>query len=471
IGLSPTLIESASISAQIARIKTFEAVRDFFSGSAFLSFLEAPFMLLAVAAVAFIAGPLVFVPLAMLAGYLCLFLWARSRIRVTIRLAAKASSARQQFTIESFEKLSVIRGHGLADKWQEKFRHLSGREMMVHFQLGWLGMVTESLAHALTVLAVVATVGFGVHLIWAGVMSSGALVASMILVWRILTPFYSLCTMVPRLEQLRNSVQQVNQLMDIETEAEQARSFSQLPSLKGAISFHRVCLRYGEEGDVVFDDLTFEAKPGDLIAITGGNGTGKASVLKLIKILSRPSDGIIRIDDFDVRQLDAPALRRQIAYVPKTPHFFHGSIAQNLRYANPMASETDIQNALELADADQEIMALPQGLDTIIGMHDAHQLTSSLATRLSLARAYLQPSAILLIDELPNSLLSDKAGRNLKEYLARSKGRRTILLCTYREDFMKLADSIVWLRGAERPVVGSRDTILTSLQEHMELAA
>ena len=139
IGLSPSLIERASVAAQIARIKTFESVRDFFSGSVFLSLLEAPFVFIAVAAVGFIAGPLVLVPLFMVLGYIALFFFVRSRVKIAIRLAAKASSARQQFTIETFEKLEGIRGHGLGNKWQEKFRHLSGREMMTHFHLGWLG--------------------------------------------------------------------------------------------------------------------------------------------------------------------------------------------------------------------------------------------------------------------------------------------------------------------------------------------
>lgn len=463
IGLSPDLIEKASVAAQIARIKTFESVRDFFSGSVFLSLLEAPFVFISIAAVAIIAGKLVFVPLFMVFGYVALFLFIRSKVKVSIRLAAKASSARQQFTIETFEKLDGIRGHGLSKKWQEKFRHLSGREMMTHFDLGWLGIVSETVAHSLTIIAAVATVGFGVHMIWAGAMSTGALVATMILVWRILTPFYSMCTMVPRLEQLRNSIVQVNDLMDIETEAELAKSFSRLPNLKGAVSFHNVGFRYGEDGDDIFSGLSFEARPGDLVTITGGNGTGKATILKLIKSLHRATNGTIRIDSFDIRQLDAPDLRRQIAYVPKTAHFFNGSVLANMRFSNPMVSEEDVIKALTLADAWEDIQKFSQGLHTIIGSHGQAKITSSLATRLSLARAYLHPATILLIDGLPNTLLSGKAGKNLKDYLVRAKGKRTVIMCSYREDFMKLADTIVWLRGIDVPKVGPRDTMVKTI--------
>lgn len=470
IGLSPNLIEKASVAAQIARIKTFESVRDFFSGSVFLSLLEAPFVFIAIIAVAFIAGPLVFVPLFMISMYALLFYAVRRKIKISIRLAAKASSARQQFTIETFEKLEGIRGHGLQRKWRQKFRHLSGREMMTHFELGLLGMMAETLAHSLTVIAAVATVGFGVHLIWAGSMTTGALVATMILVWRILTPFYSMCTMIPRLEQLRNSIAQVNDLMDIETEREEARSYSRLPKLKGEVSFHNVSFKYNDDTDAVFNNLNFEASPGDLVVITGSNGSGKASILKLIKSLHRSTSGTVRIDGFDIRQLDAPHLRRQIAYVPKQPHFFNGSIIDNLRMSNPMASEQDVIKALELADAWDDISRFEQGLNTIIGSHGNSKLTTSLATRLSLARAYLHPASILLIDELPNALLSSKTGENLKNYLARAKGKRTIIFCTYRKDFMKLADTVVWLRGTDNPITGSTDILFDMMNTSQEVA-
>lgn len=465
IGLSPDLIEKASVAAQIARIKTFESVRDFFSGSVFLSLLEAPFIFISIAAVALFAGPLVFVPLIMVLAYLTLFVMIRQRVKNAIRLAAKASSVRQQFAIETFEKLSGIRSLGMEKKWQEKFRHLSGREMMVHFQLGWLGAMAETFAHGLTIISAVATIGFGVHLIWAGDVGPGALVASMILVWRILMPFYSLCTMVPRLEQLRNSIIQVNDLMDVETESEIAEGYSRLPTLKGAVSFHNVGFRYDDEADDILSGLSFDARPGDLVAVTGGNGAGKATVLKLIKSLHTASSGVVRIDGFDIRQLDAPHLRRQIAYVPKSPQFFRSTLIENMRLSNPLASDEEVIKALELADAYADVAALPEGIHTLIGSHGSVKLTSNLATRLSLARAYLHPAAILLIDELPNTLLSGKPGKNLKEYLARAKGKRTVIICTYREDFMRLADTIIWLRGLEPPVTGKRDDILGHLQD------
>jgi ABC-type bacteriocin/lantibiotic exporter with double-glycine peptidase domain len=453
INLPPSLIERASVASQVARIKTFEAVRDFFCGSVFLSMIEMPFVILSALAVYVIAGPLVLVPLSMILVYALLFYVVLKKVRVAIRLAAKASSARQQFVIETFEKIKGVRSYGLTSVWQSKFRDLSGREMMAQFHLNWLGMVGETCAHALTIIAAVATVGFGVHFIWAGAMSTGALVATMVLVWRILTPFYSLCTMIPRLEQLRNSIAQVNNLMELDTEAMEARTAARLPKMQGRVTFLNTGLRYGEEDDFVFEGLSFDAAPGSMVVVTGDNGSGKTTLLKLVKGMYTAQHGSVQIDGFDIRQLDAQDLRRQISYVPQQTDFFEGTIRENLKTGNPLATDQDIRKAMQLADAWNDVQKYPQGLDTIIGRYGEFVPAPGAATRLSLARAYLHTAPLLLIDELPNALLNSKTGENLREYLNQIKGTRTVIMATYRSDFADQADITVKLRLNQPPLV------------------
>lgn len=465
VGLPPSMIERASVSSQIARIKTFESIRDFFCSSVFLSLIELPFVALAALAIYAIAGPLVLVPLAMCAVYLLFFYVVYKQVKKSIRLAAKASTARQQFAIETFEKIRGVRAYGLTDLWETKFRDLSGKEMMAHFRLNFLGMAGETLGNTLTVIAAILTVSLGTHMIWAGTLSTGALVATMILVWRVITPFYSICTMVPRMEQLRQSVIQVNTLMDIETEHQTAKFASVLPAIKGHVVFTNVALKYGDDADPVLSNIDFEARAGDLVAITGENGAGKSSLLKMIKGLYRPTAGSVLIDGFDIRQLDAPAFRKQIAYVPQQPDFFDGTIIDNMRLCNPIASLEDINAALDLADAQDDIARLSNGLNTRIGRYSAATLPGNLALRLSLARLYLHTAPVLLLDEVPNVLLTGRAGKNLKDYLARNKGSRTCFLITYRDDFLRMADTVILLRRGETPLIGPANRMMTLTTE------
>ncbi len=465
VGLPPELIERASVSSQIARVRTFESIRDFFGGSVFLSVIEMPFVVLAIIAIYAIAGPLVLVPLSMCLLYAMLFYGIYKRVRTTIRIAAKAGSAKQQFTIESFEKIRAIRSFGLTTLWENKFRDLSGKETMAQFRLSWLGMVGETLAHAITILAAVATIGFGAHMIWTGTLGTGALVATMILVWRILTPFYSLCTVIPRLEQLRNSIVQVNNLMDIETEGQMARFNSRLARIKGEVRFNNVSMRYNNDGDTIFSGLSFTVRQGDLVAVTGENGSGKSTVLKLVKGLYKPRSGSVMIDGFDIRQLDAPDLRRQIAYIPQQADFFEGTIIDNMRLANPLATTDEIEAALDLATAREDILQLPDRYNTTLNRYNADRLPGNLALKISLARLYLHNAPILLIDEIPNAILSGRSGKNLQAYLARNKGIKTCLIVTYREDIMKTADNILLMRGGHPPLFGESRKIITSMME------
>lgn len=465
IGLSPTLIERASVAAQIARIKTFESIRDFFCGSVFLSMIELPFVIIAALAIYFVAGNLVFVPLGMSVLYCALFYMVYKHVKTAIRVAAKTSSARQQFTIEAFEKIRGVRAYGLTNLWELKFRDLSGKEMMAHFHLNFLGMVGETLGNALTILSAILTISFGAHMIWAGTLSTGGLVATMILVWRVITPFYSVCTMVPRMEQIRNSIIQVNSLMDIDTEEQLSRTASVLSSIKGNIDFSNVSLRYQENGEDVFNHVSFNVRAGDFVVITGDNGAGKSSMLKIIKGLYPASTGAVQIDGFDIRQLNAASLRKQIAYIPQQYDFFEGTILENLRLCNPIATEADIRTALDLAVAMEEIERLPDGLNTRINRYSVGTLPANLTLRLSLARLYLHTAPILLIDEISNTILSGRAGKNLRDYLARNKGTRTCIMVTYREDFLKMADTVVLMQRGEAPVIGSPEKMMNLILE------
>lgn len=461
IGLKPDLIEQTTVAAQVARIKTFESIRDFFSSAVFLSFIEIPFVMIALMAIAAIAGKIVLVPLFMIGAYLVLFAWMRQKIKSVIRLAAKASSAKQELTIETFDKLRNIRMSGLTSAWQRKFSELSGRDCLMAFHLGWLGTVAETVAHMLTLTAAVMTIGFGVHFIWDGGMTTGALVATMILVWRVLMPFYSLCTMIPRLEQLRNSVIQINNLMELETETEKS-THTGLPSVRGHIALENVTLTYAEKSDTVFSNLICDLKPGHILTVTGKNGAGKTSLLKIIKGMQSATSGTVRLDGFDIRQLDPVELRRQIAYIPQHPDFFPGTLRENLLIGNPLASEDHIKQALVTADIWDDINSMKDGLDSDIGKG---RLPAGFAARLSLARAYLNDSTVLLIDELPNAVMNGRAGENLKRYLIENRGRKTVILATHRADLMDLADYILQLNHGGAYRLGRRKDIIRAIRE------
>lgn len=133
--------------------------------------------------------------------------------------------------------------------------------------------------------------------------------------------------------------------------------------------------------------------------------------------------------------------------------FFTGSIADNLRFANPLANESELWKALEKANACEDVSALPNGLNTLIGQGEERNMSSSLIFRINLARAHLKDSPVILIDELPYALLNSHTGEMYKRFLEESRGHRTIIMVTHRRDFIELADTLVTLYADDRPVI------------------
>lgn len=458
IQLSPQMIERAYVSAQIARIRTFESIRDFFNSPVFMSLIDMPTILVSLVAITWLGGWLAMVPAVIGLLYVALFLFLRMRVQYAIQRAARATSATQRFSLETFEKLEGIRAAGLGARWLDKFKDLSGRENVALLRLNIDGFLGETLAHALTVLSAMATLAVGIHLIWQNQLTTGALVASMILTWRILSPFNGLCTVIPRFEQMRNSVIQIDNLMEVPIENEANEITMRVASNGGQLHFNNVTLRYTREGGPIMLGLNADIQRGELVIITGASGSGKSSMLKLALGLYAPVTGTIHLDGIDIRQIQPHSLRPSICYVPQASELLPGTVAESLRFANAFASDEELWAALREAGAEAAVRALPDGLQTDLSDVEVLEINPALPFRLGLARALLHPSRLILIDEQPSFVLSAGMQADIKRLVENSRGQRTILLVSHRDDFADMADRVVHLRRGKTPIIRTRKT-------------
>lgn len=464
IQLPASYVERASVASQVARLRTFEGVREFFVGPVFLALIEIPLMIFALMLLAVIGGALALIPLTVGALYLGFWLVAQPRIREAMYEAAKGRSRTQAHHIEMFDKLQVLRLAGMSDIWKAQFRELSAGASLATFRAQYLNAVTDAGAHGIAMLAGIAVIYFGVGRVQAGDMTAGALFAVILLAWRILSPMHTLLTSMSRMEQLRRSTEQIDRLMDLDTERESAPGLGRLPSIRGQLTFDRVGLRYSSGSDPVFAGLSFHMEPGTMTAIAGANGSGKSTILKLAIGLYRPQAGVVSIDGRDIRQLDPVHLRQSVTYVSQNPDLFLGTIADNLRTVSPFAREEDLWEALEQVNAASAVDAMPLKLRTPIG-NGQEALPADLAYSIHLARAFLRPSSLIFLDEIPYAVLNSTAGARVWNRLRGWKGSRTILFVSHREDMMRDADQVVGLMPGGRAIVGSPDGVLRSLAE------
>jgi ATP-binding cassette, subfamily C, bacterial LapB len=442
--------ERAAVASQIARIKAFESVRDFLTGATFLTLIEMPFTVVLLVAIGFVGGGLVWILLTVMLAYAGLLLLMRGRIRAETQLAARAGADKQNMLMETFACLHELRAAGMVEAWSERFAAASAKSTLTGFRFGIHIATIEQLAYGLSMLAGVALLAVGVEKVWARELSPAAFVGTMILSWRVLNPLQMACSMLLRLEQLRGSIDQINRLMSIPPERRPTQHALVARAFRGEVAFAGVSLRYVRDIDPVFSGLSLAIKPGQLVAVTGGNGSGKTSLLKLVAGLYAPQLGTIRIDGIDIRQMDPVMLRRQLGYVPQAPFLFSGTLADTLRLTNPLLRDEVLWQALEQADAGADVRQLSNGLRTRI---EDVTLPGALAWRLSLARLYADPHSIVLVDELPHEILNSRTGLLFRDFLTACRGVRTVFFVTQRRDYIDLADMLVALDPDQRPVV------------------
>ncbi len=453
LSLPATYTEGASVAAQLARLKAFESVREFFTGPFFLSFIEFPFVLILVAAIAIIAPSLVVIPLVIIILYGIMLTAYRSRLKALTSRLATANIERENMNIETIGKQETLRSSGGFDAWLKRYEKVSAESSFAGYRYNTAITKIDTVTQEMVLLGGIAMIYFGVGSIWAGDMTTGSMIAVLILTWRILSPLQMICIMLPRLDQVKRNIEQINRLMDVTPERELAGVNPELPRFKGLVEFNNVGLRYSKDADPVYAGLSFKIEPGKLVAITGTNSAGKSTTLKLISGLYNPQAGSIRIDGTDIRQIDPLKLRQNIAYVGQQPEFFTATLRDNFLFVKPEATDQEIIICLGEAGLGNWFLELPWGLDSTIGQGAEDVVPSGFEPQLALARAILQDSKVMLFDELPYEFLNSSWGQYYYNFLKKLSGKKTVFYVSYRQDYINLADIVIELTQELRPQI------------------
>lgn len=458
LSLPPGFTERATIGAQVARIKDFESVREFFTGPLATVFMELPFAIFYFAVIFMLGGVLALVPVVGTFLFIIGGLLVMPVVRKNVAIAGRAASRRQEFLVETMGKMRAVKLSAGEHNILKRYRDMSARAAYGGFQSGIFTSMINGGSNILIVASGMATIAIGVLGVIDQTMTTGGLIAAMMLVWRVLSPLQTAFTLIQRVEQVRGSINQIDSLMNLKPERDPKAMVAPLKNLKGRVSFSRVSLRYSNDADPALVGVSFDVEPGEVVAVTGRNGSGKSTIIKLIMGLYAPQAGSIRIDSSDIRQIDPIELRHAIAYVPQVCNLYHGTIAQNLRLAHPTANDTDIRWACEMADVWDEIQALPRGLDTRVGDGTIDHLPTSFVQKLSLTRAYLKRSPLMLFDEPVNGLDFD-GDRQFMQAVDFFRGQSTIFMVTHRPSHLRFADRILVFDGGYLRLAGPAEEV------------
>ena len=441
-----SMTERTSIGAQVAGLQQFEVLRESFVGPLAAVLFELPFVLLAIALIAVLAGPIAWIPAALAVVFVVMAMVAYPNLRRLNRTMSKVASQRNEFLMETVANLRSIKDAGANDIWAERHRDLSAASAKANYDVTRANAVLQTVSQQLMMMAGIAILAWGAVRVMNASMTIGSLIAIMALSWRVLGPLQSALVNLSKLNQVLGGLRQLDRLMSLPREKEPSGVYNHTRRFQGQVTFDRVSMRYVPDGNPALLGVSFAAEPGELIAITGASGSGKSTVARLLLGLYTPQGGAVSLDGIDIRQLDVCELRNAIAYMPQETQIFHGTVAQNLRLANPVASEDELIAAAKQAHVWAEIEALPDGLNTRLTEGAQSRYAAGFLRKLSLAQTYLKGGSIFLLDE-PSSSIDHEDDRAFMESIAELRGKATVILVTQRPSHVRMADKVLVLQN------------------------
>jgi subfamily B ATP-binding cassette protein MsbA len=328
----------------------------------------------------------------------------------------------------------------------------------------------KSLLSPVVTIVVALCTGFvlwrGTLLILAGAMTAGALTVFLAYLSKFFKPVQDLAKMTNTIAQTSVALERIQAILAADEVIPEHPDAKDPGSVRGKITFEHVAFGYGDVAPVL-RDVNFTIKPGQVVGIVGPTGGGKSTVVSLIPRFYDPTAGRVLIDDADIRDWKLVSLRREVGFVLQETILFQGTIRENIAYGRPDATDEEIVEAAKLANADEFIVKMPHGYDSIVGER-GDTLSGGQRQRIGIARALIRKSPILILDE-PTAALDTESEQLVVEGLERLMKGRTVIMIAHRLSTIRDADTIIVLKDGVVAEQGSHDELVARGGVYAEL--
>ncbi|MCE0762870.1 ABC transporter ATP-binding protein/permease [Pseudonocardia kujensis] len=313
----------------------------------------------------------------------------------------------------------------------------------------------------------VAVLWFGAVRVDAGEMQIGALTAFLAYLLQILMAVMMATFMAIMVPRAAVCAERIAEVLDTESSVSPPHAPVVPAAVEGVLEFRGATFRYPGAAAPVLRGITLTARPGETTAIIGSTGAGKTTLLSLVPRLFDVTDGAVLVDGVDVRDLDPEELWRRIGLVPQKPYLFSGTVASNLRYGDPAATDAQLWEALRIAQAEDFVRAMPEGLDSPISQGGTN-VSGGQRQRLAIARALVKQPAIYLFDD-SFSALDVATDARLRAALAPVTAAATVVVVAQRVSTVAGADRIVVLDDGVVVGVGRHEELLADCPTYAEI--
>lgn len=450
-----------STGAVAGLIKEFENLRDFFSSATLVAIVDLPFIFLFIATIGLVAGPLALVPLIGVLGAIIAGVVIQPLIMQRTKEAMTEGHQKHAVLIETLGGLETVKSVDAAPLMRARWRSGVMRQARVATMGRFFNQFAVNAAGFAQQFSQVGVVVIGVFLVGAQEITTGALIAGVILTGRAMAPLGQVASLLSRVNGAYASYKSLNELMTMQSEVDPNRDYLARPNLQGKIEFRDVSFAYDGGAVRALDDISFTIEPGERVAILGKNGSGKSTIVRQITGIFEPTEGSVLVDDTDIRQIHPTDLRANIGSVLQDVCLFSGSIKENIALGLEGLSDEDILRAAKIAGVHDFVGATAGGYDQRLAER-GEGLSGGQRQAIALARALVSKPSILLLDE-PSSALDSQAEAALIARLDQATRGRTLLVVTHRMSMVKLVDRVIVLDRGRVVVDGPRDSVLHAM--------
>jgi ATP-binding cassette, subfamily C, bacterial LapB len=451
-----------SVGALAAQMRGYETVRSFFTSMTTNLLIDAPFALLFVGIIGFIAGPLALIPALFLVLSLAFGWYQRAQVEACAKDAMQANNHKTGLLVEAVEGAEIIKsgqgGWRMLSRWMKTTDQARDNEM----QMRTLTEHTQHLTAAFQQFSYILLVASGALLISRGELTMGGLIACSILSGRVLAPIATIPSQLVLWAHTKAALQGLDRLWALKDDHHGQEQAVVLDNIQGHYRIESVALNYG--GNKALSIAQLNIQPGEKIGVLGPVGAGKTSLLRLLSGMYKPQEGRVLLDDIDLAHIAKPALAERVGYVAQDGRLFSGTLRDNLILGLIDPGDDAILAAARTTGLLQAVIAQnPKGLAQTI--HEGGTgLSGGQRQLLNLTRAFLRQPRIWLLDEPTASMdrsLEIKITQALKAVF---RPEDTVVLVTHKAEMLELVDRLIVIADHRIQLDGPKLDVLQRLQ-------
>lgn len=390
----------------------------------------------------------------------------KKAVKKATREVRKDQSSMLVILQQGLESMRSVNAFGRQQLEEDKLKYISHQTVQAALKARRLKALLSPVITIIVSICTALVLWRGTALVLAGMMTVGSLTVFLSYLAKFFSPVKELAKLTNNIAQASVALERIQTILDADTIIPQKPDAKNPEPFTGEIVFDHVTFSYKKEAPVL-KDFNLKINPGQQIGICGPTGSGKSTVASLIARFYDPVSGRILIDGIDITDFKLDGLRNQIGYVLQDTALFYGTVKENIAYGKPGATENEIKQAAKLANAEEFILKMPQGYNSIIGERGL-TLSGGQRQRLGIARAIIRNAPILILDE-PTAALDTESEKIVMEALEKLMKGRTVITIAHRLSTIKNTDKIVVIKDGVVAEEGTHEELIEQNRIYADL--